>query len=188
MEENANVILARELSAGEKILWCGQPLGGVRLRKQDAFLIPFSLLWGGFAVFWEVGVIHSNAPFFFRLWGIPFVLVGLYLVIGRFFVDAQVRKKTIYGVSNQRILIVSGFSSRNFRSLGLKTLSEINLSEKADGTGTITFGPDYPLMQNPGAGWPRYGRFTPAPPAFDLIENVRSVYEVVRRAQSESLK
>lgn len=186
MGENVTDILARELSAGEKILWCGQPLGGIRLRKQDAVLIPFSLLWGGFAFFWEAGVIHSNAPFFFRLWGIPFVLVGLYLIVGRFFVDSQLRKKTIYGVSNQRVLIVSGFFSRNFRSLNLKTLSEINLSENADGSGAITFGPNYSLMQNPGAGWPSYAR--DRPPSFELIERVRNVYEVIRRAQSESLK
>ena len=186
MERDSAGILERELSAGEKLLWSGQPLGGIRLRKQDAILIPFSLLWGGFAVFWEAGVIHSNAPFFFRLWGIPFVLVGIYLIVGRFFMDSKVRSKTVYGVTNERILIVSGFFSRNLRSLNLKTLSEVNLSEKPDGTGTITFGPNYPVFQNPGAGWPGYSKY--ASPSFELIERVRDVYDIIRRAQSESLK
>ena len=186
MEPNSTGVLERELSAGEKVLWSGQPLDGLRLRKQDAFLIPFSLLWGGFAIFWEAGVINSNAPFFFRLWGIPFVLVGLYLIVGRFFADAKMRGKTVYGVTNERVLIVSGLFSRNFRSLNLKTLSEINLSEKSDGTGKITFGPSYPIFQNPGAGWPGFSKY--ASPSFELIERVRDVYDIIRRAQSESTK
>ena len=186
MEQKSASIFNQELSHGEKLLWSAQPLGGIRLRKQDAYLIPFSLLWGGFAIFWETGVIHSNAPFFFRLWGIPFVIVGLYLIFGRFFADAQLRSKTFYAVTDQRILIISGFFSRNLRSINLKTLSEITLNERTDGSGTITFGPVYPLFQNPGAGWPGYSRY--ASPSFDLIERARDVYGVIRRAQSESVK
>ncbi|MBW8864181.1 MAG: hypothetical protein JF609_04510 [Verrucomicrobia bacterium] len=186
MVQNIASILERELSSGEKLLWSGRPLGGIRLRKQDAFMVPFSLMWGGFAIFWEAGVIYSNAPFFFRLWGIPFVLVGLYLILGRFFVDAKLREKTFYGISDERVLIISGFFSRNLRSLNLKTLSEINLSEKEDGTGTIAFGPAYPMTQFPGGGWPSRRGYTP--PSFEMIERVRDVYDIIRRAQSDSVK
>jgi hypothetical protein len=63
--------LRSELGAGEKLLWSGQPRGGLRLQPADALLIPFSLMWGGFAVFWEVSVFRVRAPVFFRLWGIP---------------------------------------------------------------------------------------------------------------------
>jgi len=56
--------LERELGVGEQVLWSGQPKRGLRLRAADAFLIPFSLRWAGFAVVWESGLVSSAAPFF----------------------------------------------------------------------------------------------------------------------------
>ncbi len=74
------------MRTGERLLWVGRPDPSVRFTPADALLIPFSLLWCGFAVFWEASVVASGARFLFRLWGVPFVLVGLYVVVGRFLV------------------------------------------------------------------------------------------------------
>jgi hypothetical protein len=144
-------------------------------------MIPFSLMWGGFAIFWESTVVTKGAPFFFMLWGIPFVLIGLYIIFGRFFVDARSRARTFYGVTSERIIIVSGQSSRQTKSLQLKTLSDISLTERADGSGTITFGPQYPTTQNLPAGWPGAGRY--AAPAFDMIDRAKEVYDLIRQTQ-----
>ena len=85
MYTNLSSELREHLDPRESLLWTGQPKGGIVIRAGDAFMIPFSLMWAGFAFFWEFSVIQSGAPFFFKLWGIPFVLIGLYIVIGRFF-------------------------------------------------------------------------------------------------------
>jgi len=44
------------------------------------------ILWAGFAIFWERSAIRDGDPF--HLVGVPFVVVGLYIVMGRFLVDA----------------------------------------------------------------------------------------------------
>ncbi|HKR36064.1 MAG TPA: hypothetical protein VJT10_14570 [Steroidobacteraceae bacterium] len=93
------------------------------MRRSGA--IPFSLLWGGFAFFWEYSVLQQkDAPVFFALWGIPFVLAGIYIIIGRFFVDSYQRSRTWWPAISKRMA-----------------------------------------------------------PAFDLVEDVRHVYEVLRATQ-----
>src|SRR5215208_2118092 len=95
------------LSKDEKILWTGRPKTGIVFRSTDFFLIPFSLLWFGFAIFWEYNVLKMGVSFF-ALFGLPFILMGLYISVGRFFLDAIKRKNTIYGITDNRIIIKSG--------------------------------------------------------------------------------
>jgi hypothetical protein len=174
--------LERQLSAGETLIWNGRPKQGLMLRPSDALLIPFSLLWGGFALFWEAGVVADGAPFFFMLWGIPFLIVAAYITVGRFFVDAYIRAKTSYGVTNERVLIIAGLFSRTVKTLPLQTLSEISLRQYADGSGTITFGPEMPSASwYRGFAWP--GMEQRLTPAFERIPEAKQVYELVRKAQ-----
>ncbi len=174
-----------ELGAGEQLLWSGQPRQGLLLRGADALQIPFSVLWAGFAVFWLVTAERSGAPLPFVLFGAPFVLMGVYIVAGRFFVDSAQRQKTFYAVTPQRIIIVSGLAVRKVRSLSLKTISELSIAERPDGTGTLTFGPQpsSPFGAFGGlSSWPGAGRFQG--PRFELVPQARNVYEMVRKAQA----
>ena len=129
-------------------------------------------------------MVRSHAPFFFMLWGIPFVLIGLYMIIGRFFYEAKQRENTSYGVTSQRILLVSGMRQRTVKSLPLRTLSDVTLAENKDGRGTITFGPPTLLSRGRnGTAWP--GTSSQMPPSFDMISDPRSVYDIIRKAQRE---
>jgi hypothetical protein len=148
-------------------------------------MIPFSLLWGGFALFWEASVLTTDAPFFFKLWGIPFVLAGVYIIFGRFIVDAKQRTKTFYAVTNERVIIISGLFSRKVKSLNLRTLTDISLDEKSDGSGTISFGSSNSSpWWSSGMAFPGWG---PQPaPSFELIQAAKSVYETIRNAQRQA--
>jgi hypothetical protein len=128
------------LSPGEAILWRGKPGKGHLLTGQDVFAIPFSIFWCGFAIFWEVTVLSTNSPFFFKLLGIPFVCVGLYLVFGRFLWTAYARKHTAYVITNQKII------RQRWNKIDIihgRSLPAIHVSAYKDGSGTITFGANF---------------------------------------------
>jgi hypothetical protein len=95
-------------------------------------------MWGGFAVFWESQVIRSDAPILFRLWGIPFVLVGCYIVFGRFIYKSRRKARTAYGLTKGRALISVGTASISDMPLA-STPTSISLSRNGEHV-SIIFG------------------------------------------------
>jgi hypothetical protein len=178
--------IERELDSGERLLWKGHPRGGIRFHSFDFFVIPFSLIWSGLAFFAGFAALMSvergatDWPSLIPV--IPFVLIGIYILVGRFFVDAMMRAKTEYGLTNRRAIIVSGLFSRNIKSIDLLSTPEILLSEKGDRSGTITFG------ATPFGGWMQRNPWSfgssSATPAFEMIEDVRSVYRIINEMRA----
>lgn len=177
------------LFQGERILWSGQPKQGIAFNRSDIIAIPFSLMWGGFAIFWNFGVWTSFPntgtadDWFFKLWGLPFLAVGLYLIVGRFFYDAWVRKRSFYAVTNERVLILRSSGSSKLTSREIQSLPMLEFTESGDGTGTITFDSDdvgYSIFgRNRGFGVWAPSATTNA--QFFRIDNPRRVYELIRK-------
>jgi len=171
------------LGSGERLLWTGRPKQGIRLTSGDGFMIPFSLMWGGFALYWEIGVLRSGAPGAMALFGIPFVIMGIYIILGRFFVDAYGRSKTFYGLSETRVLIKSGVFKSEVKSVSIANLDEIDLSENRNGRGTITLGKS-PFDSYRGfarAGWPGIKKAA----MLDTIEDAAGVYKRIIDLQAQ---
>ena len=190
------------LEPGERLLWSGQPKRGIRLQVGDLFMIPFSLMWGGFAIFWEASVLGitglnhhpanpnghaTGAPLFMALWGIPFVVIGLYMIFGRFFYDAAMRSKTWYGITDRRLVILKSLFTKNVISLDYATLTNLNLVERNDGSGDILFGTPFPLNAFASSSWPRSNRY-PVVPGFYLLPEARNVYNQIRNVQQQAKK
>jgi hypothetical protein len=165
------------LMPGERLLWSGRPGQGILFSGHDAYLVPFSLLWGGFAVFWNVSVWREDDPLFFRLWGLPFLVAGLYFIAGRFLHDAWLRARTHYGVTDRRVLIARGSA---LRSLDRATLPLLDMEERRDGSGTIWFGDRPSPFDRRGSGvWtPAAGQTA----QLQRISDVRSVYQFITSA------
>ncbi len=162
---------------GERLLWTGAPPRGLRLRQIDALLIPFSLLWGGFAIVWESVAIGGHAPWFFRLWGIPFVLVGLYLILVRFFVDAYLRARTSYAVTDRAAYGVRINAFPAVRRYSGSALDSVIFEPKASGIGTIRFAAMPSIFSMGSRGWTVWNGATLD--CFDSIPDARRVYELV---------
>lgn len=172
--------LIQALEAGEKLIWWGTPKHGIVFRQRDMFLIPFSVLWAGFAFFWEGTATLAHTPLIVKIWGVPFVLMGCYFLIGRFFHDAWRRSRTIYGLTSQRIVIVT---SSALKTIELNSIGEMRLENGKSTYGSIVFGPEenWPLSRNFGM-WS--GR--PSAPTFEMIENPKRVFTGIRLAQKQA--
>jgi hypothetical protein len=169
---------AERLLSGEKVVWRGRPRQGFMLTSKDVFLIPMSLVWCGFIVFWESNVLRiPNAPIMMVVIGGVFLLVGLYLIVGRFFVDAWIRAGMNYALTDRRILILRSRPSVKLQSVSLDRLPEATLNETSNGRGSIRFGAPVAIWGNRSMGG--MGSWTPAldpTPQFLAIDDVKKVF------------
>lgn len=185
------------------MLWAGQPNPSVIFRKEDVFLIPFSLLWGGFAIFWEAGVSgywgsasRSGKPWISgMLFGAFFVLIGQYFIWGRFFVAAWKKRRTYYAVTNRRVIVVQQGFSRRMASAFIDTLPNLVKENGRRGLGSLRFTQSQPTWARRGAwggwngmgGWGAWdGMAVGDVPEFRDIEDVDSIYRLVSDQREQS--
>jgi hypothetical protein len=167
-----------ELLAGEKLVWKGAPEPGMKFRTSDIFITFFGLFFFGFSVFWMFMTWEMETPIYFTLFGTPFVLVGAYLVVGRFFWEAYRRGRTDYTLTDRRAIIRVDAFGRSQKTVTLQDLDEVMLEERNDGLGTIVFGRDITT----GSGDDRH---TSRAPRFDFIKDAARVYQMVEKARSK---
>jgi hypothetical protein len=180
-----------ELLPGENIQWSGRPNLSVIFHREDWVAIPSSLLWGGFAIFWFLGAsgiwsIWENRPdktfeWFGVIWGTPFVLIGQYVIWGRFVHRRWMKRRTFYALTNRRALIVeSGLRGRSTSSAYFDSMTLLDKWVRSDGIGAISFG-------GPVTGEWSWGKNSPPrPPTFDDVDNVDSVYQIATQLHQQA--
>jgi hypothetical protein len=188
--------LQPELLSGESVYWAGMPNPQVIFHSDDWGVIPFSLLWGGFAIFWEAGVLglwtdSTKSPTgafsnLMALWGIPFVLIGQYMIWGRFVVDAWLKRRTYYAVTNRRVLILQEGWERKTNFVFLESLPE--LSREGTSIGTLWLGPKLPTFGARGQRTRGFSRFWLSDSTFVLvdIDNVDYVQRLILDLREKS--
>lgn len=129
--------IQRELEPGEHLRWCGRATASRLARRQIApalISIPFL----AFSIFWTVSALAMGAPFFFGLWGLMFIGIGVWLATTPLRAAASA-KSTFYGITDRRVLIIEGTSTRRVRSWRGGEMSTLARAEHADGTGDVIF-------------------------------------------------
>lgn len=168
------------LTDNERILWRGAPEQGHIFTKGDIYLVPFNIVWCGFAIFWEISAIRSGAPVFFWLFGIPFVAIGFFMVFGRFIKRKNLIRNTRYVVTDRRVLRyrndkVDFVDYRN----GVKIHTDID----KDGCGTITFGEmPYQMMMGYNMMYEMMGN---GPFTMMNIPQVNDVYKIIEQNRTK---
>lgn len=164
----------RVLKPGERVLWIGQPRRGLRFDSTDFFLIPFSIAWLVFCIYWmraamvePRGVENPWLGAFFPAFGIPFILAGMHLLVGRFWFDARARARTVFGVTDRRVIRLS--KGEVYREIALGKIEDVAAWARKDGSGTIRI-----VEQGMDAQPPMY---------WQHIEAVGELEEVLNRAR-----
>lgn len=120
----------------EYVLWSGKPSRIHYFSKQDLITIPFSLFWLGFSLFWEWQVIQSRQSLFLVLWGMPFVMIGVYLLLIRPFHQASIIRHSYYVITNKQLMIKQG---KKISFYTASQLPPVSLKVHRDGTASLYF-------------------------------------------------
>lgn len=198
---------APELLEGEKLIWSGRPQQGWRLGPKDGLAIVQGPLVTAFAVFWEICVLQNGwsiGTVVFGLFGAPFVLLGLYMLVGRYPVDAWLRRRTSYALTSSRIVISRSPPFGRVSTIFIDSVPEFELIEEGHGRGTIRCGRRVIESETTVFGVTRYETTTVSPawdwafssmtPSLDSvpqligIENAGEVFHQIQRAVACALQ
>jgi len=176
---------------GEWVVWAGSPVRSTLFRPNDAFLIPFSLLWAGMSL-WPtaIGVAalgqarHSLSFLPVALFCFVFTVIGGYLLAARFVVRAFTTRRVRYVVTTQRVVVLAGRSGSRVKSGILRLLPPPVHADAADGSGSIAFGA-FPPLRTPRRRitFSTFGAEPASTPVLWYVPNVREVWHIITAAQ-----
>lgn len=181
----------------ERLLWQGRPNGDIRFADFFTPRLPFALVFTAFAVFWmavtsqmtKMGSTTGGALDLFPLFGLPFVVVGLYMAFGMPLWDAYERKHSWYALTNDAAYIATELFGR--RNLKRYPIREMNALELEDGQqGTVWFNRDVQVYRKTSShrtsNSVRQTYTTTTRSGFKRIAAPRVVYQMILRQLNDS--
>lgn len=175
--------LKQALGAGERLIWWDRPRPGLAFMRGDVIMIPFSIAWCSFMVFWYFlnVAVPKSVNWLFVIFGIPFAMIGIYILVGRYVHDAMKRRRTLVCLTNRRVLIQTSLFVRSMTSLALDQIADMTVESRASGEGTILFG-----REGEAASGFHFGehRVKTEPLTITRIPNVEQVYQKILSAQA----
>jgi hypothetical protein len=188
MQSEIERTIREHLEPDERLLWSGRAVNGFGFTVSDILRLPSLVL---FFVMFTIIRREVDPPLLF------FVFLGivwsgaLAILIGEPLSRPFRRRRTTYGVTSKRALIVTRYRTTRVKSIPLDPGASHTLSERAGGRGSIAFGVE-------GAGSPVPSDLERNKPdsfkdaiamqsprrKFEDIANVRQVYAFIREAQA----
>ena len=137
-----------ELQSGESLYWTGTAdpaRAALSALPAAIFGIPFA----GFALFWISQAYHATSAMsksshnaftsgfqVFPLFGLPFLLVGVGIILAPLWAFLR-GGSTVYAVTNQRVMVITGTSTRSVKSFTPADILSVEHRERPDGSGDI---------------------------------------------------
>ncbi len=127
---------------GERLLWSDRPQQGFVWRTRDLVLVPLGLGWSGLVLLRSLQTWDVASSFPVRLLSLVALAAGLWLAVGRLLVDRHVRSRTIYGITDRRVVELRDGQDGSGWSVGIHDLDPIEVTAHRNGSATIEYGPD----------------------------------------------
>ena len=102
--QNIEMRLKPYLLEGEHFLWVGKPRVTLSIRQEDRAYLPISVLFAVMAIVALSSFLQSDEPVMTKMFISVALSTGLYLLSKRFFKDALSRSRTVYGITDHRVL------------------------------------------------------------------------------------
>lgn len=132
--------IRQELDEDETTVWSGQPNPNVLFSKADIFLVPFTLVWAGMAFFFTIKALTIGQLGIFLIMPLFFCIVGVYVTVGRFAVKRRRKQKTIYALTDKRVIEIVLGRNRKVKTVHYSQIAGLNSTIRGNGRGTISFG------------------------------------------------
>jgi hypothetical protein len=175
--------LQYELVGDEKLIWAGRPRAGIIFTRSDVFYVPFGLIFLGLVSAFFYISYRQQPSSFYNFYIFIFVIAGIYNAFGRFIYDSKRRANTVYGITDARIIIKSGIFSKNYKSVYLEDIPEINIEEGPNSSGTIVLGSNaFQLSDLPGMG---KLRAESRPIRLEYLSDVEDPYRLLLKLTNE---
>ncbi|MGO4909410.1 hypothetical protein ACEN2J_13890 [Pseudorhodobacter sp. W20_MBD10_FR17] len=188
------------LDDGEEILWQGAPDDGLDFGSFWSVQTVSAVFFAGFSLFWMAMAFHITSGMkdgfgqvlniVFPLFGLPFFGAGVYMLLGRFWAEARLRRNSHYTLTNRAAYI--GLDAKGKRSLERYAIGpDMRLTLEDGDLGAVWFASKVNTMPRraPSMGRSRAriggATFSTQTIGFERIANARAVYAMMRKLQIE---
>ena len=170
------------LDSGEQILWQGEPERGVRANIADFRRVLPGLAMVAFALFWTTMAMRAN--FFFGLFGVFFIFVGLRTALEPILWPAFVRARSFYTLTDRRAIIATTLPLQGRRLVSYPMDAQTVIEYVGTTAPSVLFG--VPLNTTSKVfGWSVQG--TPKRAGFEFIKDADQVIAMMRQIQRAQL-
>jgi hypothetical protein len=104
-EHYARGVLKGILLPGETFIWANRPKRGLIYEPNPNTF--WNVVWTLFSLIWISCGFLTDVSWAIALLALPFVLMGIYGLIGHYLVDARRRGKLVYAITDRRLLVAT---------------------------------------------------------------------------------
>jgi hypothetical protein len=135
-----------ELDRNENLIWADGPVFLFNHAKTAIPTMLFGIPFFAFSIFWINGAMEtvpgsaefSLLHYAFPLFGVPFVLVGLTMLLAPLWQIFKARS-IIYAITDKRLIIREATPFKRIRSWPLNSIGKLTRNGTADGPGDLYF-------------------------------------------------